>query len=366
MKILYIIPQITKRAGAEVFSVSLVEELLKNKDNELMMVVYYDGVDPSFKNLVNRLDNRIVFLHKKPGLDFKASHALSKVIRAFKPDVIHTNLFALLTLFLASRHRNTPIVHTVHSIAKSETTKADTFIRKRLLRSHRLTFVGISNEITKSIEQYYGLNQVETIYNGIKLQNPDFAEGFSNKDGSFTFIAVARFSPEKNLGLLVDAFDRISARHEDVRLLICGDGLQFEEIRQKIENMDKGNRITLFGAVPDVGPYLSQADCFVLSSIYEGNPISILEAMNYKLPIVAPVIGGIPDIVTDGKEGLLYKVSDEDALVDAMERAVSDPKAMALMGEAGFNKVQRFSIAETAKQYLGLYHKVANIQLKGE
>ena len=94
---------------------------------------------------------------------------------------------------------------------------------------------------------------------------------------------------------------------------------------------------------------------FVLGSLYEGNPITILEAMSVGLPIIAPNVGGIPDVVVDKKNGFLYEVNDSDGLIKCLDKITLDKTQLDEMSKQNMQKSQQFSIETCSKKYLNLF-----------
>jgi glycosyltransferase involved in cell wall biosynthesis len=113
------------------------------------------------------------------------------------------------------------------------------------------------------------------------------------------------------------------------------------------------------GSRSDVDRFLEAADFFVLPSDTEGLPLSVLEAMAHRLPVVATPVGGIPEIVTDGESGLLVPVNEPEALSSAIARLAQDPSLRHSLGEASFRAARdRFSFDAMARQYEALYYRL--------
>lgn len=117
---------------------------------------------------------------------------------------------------------------------------------------------------------------------------------------------VARFDNQKNQKLLVDAFHLFPDLQKNFELKFIGDGQNYEEIKDYTNKLSLDNNIKFLGFRNNVGAYLRQSDAFILSTHYEGLPISIIEAMSYGLPIVATRVGGIPEMVT-ADNGFLFE-----------------------------------------------------------
>lgn len=359
IKIVEIILSLSARGGAEVFFASLVEEMSKRENVEITVISLWDDIDPSF-NFIKDIP-RVSFYtcSKRRGPDFKAARTLRKIIKEVNPDIIHTHLSILLTYFLAFgfKKRKWKLFHTVHNVAHKESNKVTQFLREQYMKRDMIYFIGISNLITESIKEYHKRPPVKTIYNAIELK-PVVSD---NKQKEYDFICVAGFREQKNHKLLIKAFNRLYDNDNNLKLICLGDGPLFEEIKNMTEALPCHNNVIFAGAQKEVYPYLLNSKIFVLSSFYEGNPISILEAMNCGLPIVAPNIGGVPDVVTNGENGLLFPVNDEDSLVAACDTLLNE-KLRIEIGKNNKEKIKVFSMDNCVNEHFNYFAKVINIK----
>ena len=348
MKIVEIINELNSRAGAEVFFFNLCTAISKSA-NQLYVIVLFDDIDKSFKELAT-LDNvRFFSLHKKRGLDLAAAKRLRDLIVQIQPDIIHSHLDVTLTYFFAFgfKKRSWTLVHTVHNIAEKEASKLLRYIRNVFTKKRQLYFVGISDIISQTILDYYHDPIVATIYNGIPLK-----DSLPPMKIIYDFVCVARFSYQKNHFLLFNAFNTFWKKHKRATLLCIGDGELKEDLKNYLHTLDCYNSVTIHDSVDNVYPFLCSSRTFVLSSLYEGNPISILEALDVGLPIVAPRVGGIPDIVEDNENGILYAPNDLLGLVQALEQCYENNEFLLKTKEHNHKKVERFDINNVANDYL--------------
>lgn len=142
--------------------------------------------------------------------------------------------------------------------------------------------------------------------------------------GAKVILLVGRFSREKDHLTLLSALAdlRQSGRIPDPRLVLVGDGPERLRIEQAIHRLGLGGAVTLTGQVPSAEPYYGIADVAVLSSLSEGSPNALLEAMAVGVPIVATSVGGIPEIVRDGESALLVSPRDRDGMARALEQVL--------------------------------------------
>lgn len=199
--------------------------------------------------------------------------------------------------------------------------------------------------------------RLEVIPNGI-APDPWLARAPVQEDGAgtgrpCTAVMVSRLKEPKDPITLVKAWTQLGA---DRRLLLVGDGPMREQVEALVQGSGLGGRVTLLGTRQDVPALLSMADVFVLSSRWEGMPLSVIEAMMSGLPVVATDAGGVSEAVVHGETGLLVPAGDPDALALALARLLGDSELRQRMGEAGRRRaLERFTeermLAQTAAVY---------------
>jgi glycosyltransferase involved in cell wall biosynthesis len=162
--------------------------------------------------------------------------------------------------------------------------------------------------------------------------------------GGVRLISVGRLVWQKAYPLLLRACARLRERGVDLRLTIIGEGEERQALETLRDQLGLRDRVDLPGALAaaQVATALRAADLFVLSSVSEGFGMVLLEAMACGLPVVAPELNGLPEVVTDGDDGLLFRPGSDEALARAIEALVADPARRRHMGEAGLRKVLAF------------------------
>jgi glycosyltransferase involved in cell wall biosynthesis len=158
---------------------------------------------------------------------------------------------------------------------------------------------------------------------------------------------VARLEPEKGHRWLLSAWPSVVAAAPRSWLAIVGDGSLGEELRAQAATLPATarERVVFTGRRDDVAAITGELDIAVLPSLREAQGISILEAMARRRPVVASAVGGIPEVLTDGVDGILVPPADPAALADALARLSRSPSLRERIGEAGYRTVaERFSI----------------------
>lgn len=147
----------------------------------------------------------------------------------------------------------------------------------------------------------------------------------------------------KRVELLLEAVSRVGG----LRLVVAGDGPLRARVERAVDRLRLTGRVDLLGAVRDVPGLFARAELFVLSSAAENCPLSLLQAMACGLPVVATSVGGVPEVVRDGVDGLLVPADDVEALAEALRRLVADPDRRRRMGLAARVRIEDGYTIET-------------------
>jgi glycosyltransferase involved in cell wall biosynthesis len=173
-------------------------------------------------------------------------------------------------------------------------------------------------------------------------------------------LIVGRLSKEKDHITLIRALSQLQPRIGP-HLLIVGEGPNRSSIEQEIARLGLTEHVTLTGHQPSAEPYYGIADLAVLSSLSEGSPNALLEAMAAGVPAVATAVGGIPEIVQDGESALLVQPSDLEGMSAAMVRLLIDEPGLALeLAERSRTLVrERHTPEGRVRRLIGIYRSVA-------
>jgi glycosyltransferase involved in cell wall biosynthesis len=171
--------------------------------------------------------------------------------------------------------------------------------------------------------------------------------------------AVGRLSAEKGFDLLIRAVDRLLREGRDVCLWIAGEGEERPKLQALIAELGREDRIRLLGHVPDPKPFFESLDLFVLSSVREGLPNVVLEAMAMEVPVVATRIAGVPTLVEEGHSGLIVDPGSVEGLVQGIERLIDDPQLRDSVRQAARARVvSKFSFAQRMQKIVEIYNEV--------
>jgi glycosyltransferase involved in cell wall biosynthesis len=358
MKIVQVIPMFGL-AGAETMCENLTMELYR-EGHDVKVVSLYDF----HSSITDRLEEagiKVYYMGKKKGFDLSIVGKLTRLFHSINPDVVHSHLYSLkYVTFAASLAGIKGRIHTMHNIATKETTSNNQKLNYFFFHHMHVVPVSLSREIQKTVVKRYKLSvkQIPVIYNGIDLSKCIVKERYENNK-ELNYLHIGRFSPQKNHKLLIKAFEKVKKAIPEAMLTLVGDGEEVEEIHQLVNTLQLQNSVHFLGLQDNVYPILNQADVFVLSSSYEGMPMTIIEAMGTGLPVVSTDVGGISSMIENNKEGLLTKVN-EKSFADAMIQ-MRDSEQRKKMGNKGREKAKKFFSVETmTKHYVDLYSSRVN------
>ncbi len=217
-----------------------------------------------------------------------------------------------------------------------------------------------SNDLARLASETGVRREIEIIPHGISpaLAAPDRATSLRRslgiEPGQTVFVAVQRHCPIKEPAVFLDAWQRLA--RPDCRLILVGGGELEPVLRRRADMLNLGG-LTVVGEVPreDVITHLAVADVFVHHSHYESFGLGIVEAMQAGLPVIACAVGAVPEIVTDGVEGLLIPPLDPEAMAEAMARLADSATERARLGAAARERSSQFHWDRIVEQYERLY-----------
>ena len=191
----------------------------------------------------------------------------------------------------------------------------------------------------------------------IVIPNPlTYSHSFVSTLNNKTISAAGRLCHQKNYDLLIDSWLLVHHKYPDWHLNIWGDGPDRQRLRQKINNYNLDNSVFLKGYDNQILDKLATSSIFVLSSLYEGLPLVLLEAFSCGVPAVSTACPcGPKDIITEGKNGFLVPVGDKMALADRICRLIEDPNLREQMGGSALETSKQFSMDSIIHRWMSLF-----------
>jgi len=359
--------------GPAVIVAELMRGLDKSTFNQVLVTGYCDENEADYLDTVatDIKATRIAGLGRSVSLlaDLKAFFGLVSLIRKLKPDVIHTHtakagVLGRLASLLAGHGAvrvHTFHGHLLHGYFSSSITKVVVLIEKFLaLRTSVLIAIGTKVRDDLVAAGIGRANKYRVFFPGLPAPKPmgkgtaQSALGIGTEALYITF--VGRLTQIKRPDRLLDVAKECKARGIDVRFLVAGEGELFEssKLRCERENLN----VTFFGWRNDIDQIFAASDIAILTSDNEGIPLTLIQAAQAGLPIVATNVGSISDIVINESNGYLTGANAVE-MADAIEKLVRDAQLRKLLGEAGKARAdQYFSLERMLKDHSDLYRSL--------
>jgi len=307
-------------------------------------------------------------LGRVPGLrDPMAVRAIYRYLREARPDIVHTFLLtASLYGRLAAIAARVPIV-----IGTEVNIYADKKWHHR--GAERLLMAGTDCVIAsaESVKEFYvrqvGANpdRVDVIYNAVDFTalqasapRAELRARLNVPEPAIVAGVIARLTDQKGHAYLFDAVAN-EPKLAGVHVIVVGDGPLRETLERQVVERGLSGRVSFLGSRRDLGDLLAVMDIFVLPSLWEGLPLSLVLAMGAGLPVVSTSVAGIPEVVRDGKTGLLVPPADSRALAAALTRLVeSDAERQSLGAAAREYVLPRFGVERYVTSVVSLYGRL--------
>jgi len=311
-------------------------------------------------------------------VDWATMGALAKLIKSEGIDVVNAHHFmpAVYGYYGCKVVANKPLVFTAHSRWEIDQTAWKWRVAGGCLLSRIAVSIGVTADVSRAIQDVFRIrpSQVVTIENGVDLDL--FTEkrdarwlrrslGLSDED--VVLGIVANLKKVKNHLFLFRAFSLLGKEYERVKLLVIGQGFRGEadntedDLRSFVNDHGLRERVLFLGFRADVAELLHVLDVFCLTSLREGLPIGLIEAMAAGLPAVGTNVEGIRDVISADVDGCLVELGDVMGLKDALTRLISSREWRLRLGSAGQKKaVERYSLNRCVREYEQLFVSFTN------
>jgi sugar transferase (PEP-CTERM/EpsH1 system associated) len=331
----------------------------------------------AFADKITRPGVELYALHKQPGLGLGIHVKLFKLLRALRPAILHTYNFACAEYAVPAWAAGVRVrIHAEHGRDASDPQGLN---RKHNLLRRALVpwidrYVPVSHDLARWLQNVVNIPAAKSqlIMNGVDTVRftrnlPAATMPWAGADQPFVIGTVGRLQDVKDQATLIEAFALLCAARpaaqesKGLRLAIVGDGPLRARLEQKAQDAGVADLVWFAGARNDIPELMRSFDLFALSSIAEGTPVTLLEAMACGVPVVATAVGGIPEVVQDGVNGALVPASNAPALAEALGRYVDDRARVASHGAAAREKIERhYSVAAMVGAYTALYDQLCN------
>lgn len=352
-------------AGAEAVACHLFKGLTKFPDLELSAILLNEG---RLASEIRALGIAVDVLDEKSLSFFSILEKIKKILKQKAPHVIHSHRYkenilaylatkALKTISLIGTQHGMPeIVGKNANLKYRALSRFNFFILSRYFRNT----VVVSKDIRERFINEYGFSEekVVIIHNGVEI-----IERVPSRKETDVFIigSSGRYVPVKDYPLMVEVAKEVSKQIDRIHFELVGDGPERAKIQKLIKQYGLESICSLRGFVKDISSFYQSLGLYLNTSIHEGIPISVLEAMAHGLPVIAPRVGGLKEIIEDGVQGYLVEGrSPKDFADKCLELYENEPLRRRMACAAREKVAKEFSIDRMAEQYYHLYCNAAH------
>jgi glycosyltransferase involved in cell wall biosynthesis len=360
--------------GVERFTKELARQL---ETRGVRLVAVFSGLAQG--DVATYLQAKNLTLISVPGLDEaqppQALRAVFGIVRRLRPQVLHLHFVRFIgpLPWMARLCGVRQVLFTAHG------SDSPGFVPRRAALHKRLAvrLINAPLDCVTCVSEYslgallardlLPAGRFHRIYNGIEIPPMEntgdlgqrFRQRFGIRPDRTLITQVSWLIPEKGIADLLDAAYRVLAVHPQTHFAIVGDGPNRDEFQKKAAQLGIADSVTFTGMIEDPmgGGVYAACDIFCLASRWlEACPYVLTEAMAFEKPVVATAVGGVPELVEDGKTGLLSPAGDPESLAGHMIRLLEDPSLRLQMGRAGRKAAQeKFDLRESVAQFVSLY-----------
>ncbi|MGH7769049.1 MAG: glycosyltransferase family 4 protein [Candidatus Binatia bacterium] len=349
--IFHLLKSLKSDASVQILALSLNDDTLASKLRDIGVKTW---VIPEAENSFLQILLTAHRLFKGKGIDIIHSHGYKE------------NILAFLLAKLLSVGR---LIATLHGLPEPLRNGKGNSIKARLI--HGLDYGILGRSFTRIVpvslemrerlirEYRFSAEKIRVIRNGIASPPDGLCPGHPD-GGSFHIGTVGRLVPVKDFDLFLEVAAHMKGSDDGVKFSILGDGPLKEHLMRRARELGIEDSVEFLAARPDPFPYYRSLHLFLNTSLHEGIPLTLLEAMACGLPVVAPRVGGIPEVIEDGKQGLLVEQrTPADFARSCLEIVRSEGLRSAMGSSARERFADHFSSSRMASAYLDLYRESA-------
>ena len=366
IKVLEVINSL-KIGGAELLLRNFVIEAKKNNQYTVDVCTLYATNDAKNIEEIKKKNVRIWTLDLKNKYNIFSVIKIRNIIQREKYDIIHVHLFpasaivALSSLFLK---KSIVYLFTIHSTFNRRRSIKIFKIIDGLIYHRYVKIICISKQVQNSLIKWVPKikEKIEIIPNGIPMNSKSNDNPLMKK---YDVLFVGRLVQQKGIIFLLEAVSILQKKYKKIiRVAVVGDGPLKKELIKVCEELKIKDSVEFLGFQRDVDQIMRSSRVLVLPSLWEGFGLVLLEAMKNKLPIIATNVGGIPEIITDGHEGILVPKENPKILANSINRLLENSKLRNQFIQNAYKKVQNhYSIEKYTHNMFNLYSKMMSENL---
>lgn len=320
----------------------------------------------------------IIALGRRPGVDPLCMRRLARLWRRQRVDLVHAHQYTPFFYAACARawRRRPPVLFTEHGRWYPDYPRRRRILFNRLVLGRSDRVVGVGEAVRQALIHNEGIpaHRVGVIYNGVDVAafgSPAPRRAAARRElglaeDDFVIVQVARLDHLKDHATAIRTIGRVARQVPGARLLLAGEGPQQAVIEAEVRARRVEGHVRLLGLRGDVPTLLRAADLCLLTSISEGIPVTLIEAMAARLPVVATSVGGVPEVVRARETGFLAAPGDDAGLAEAVVRLAGDPALRRAMGDAGHRRAcEVFSEQRMHEEYAACFDEMLGFGVAG-
>ena len=363
IKILYVIDSMTKD-GAESQLLKTVDRLPPARYEVSVVLSRTEGERlrelaalPCVREIATLTgkDRRMRLLEK--------AFALGGIVNAIKPDIVHSWLWYSNFLCGLSRKfglwRQIPFIASQRGDYHARYGKFRLWLTEKLIYNTANVLLTNSTQIQRNLHQRYPDKNIVSIPNLLELPTETWSPPHTCRSEEKLIVSVGRFASEKGHRYLIEALNMLDREKVAWRCTFLGEGELETDLRSHTAAHGLSEWVAFPGFCEDVFSVLLMADVFVLPSLHESSPNALIEAMGIGMPCIASNVGGVVDLIEDGKNGLQVPPQDPAALAAALHRVLSEPDLASELGRNARATIQeKFDSAGSIQKLEDIYRQL--------
>ncbi len=363
-RILFLIDQLVDSGGAERAASALAMHL--PRDRFEVWICSTRRANPAVVAALTKAGVRHRHIGRRSRWDVHRLAALVALVRRERFDILHAHMFGSnLWGTLIGRACRVPVVIAHEHTWSFEGEPLRKWLDGRVIGRLATRFIAVSAldaERMVSVE-HVPAKKIVMIPNAYVPRLEPVASDLRSELGIDTttplIAVISVLRPQKALSVLLDAFSGVLDALPDAHLAIAGDGRCRNELERQTRELGLAERVHFLGERRDVDSILRTADVAAMSSDFEGTPLVAYECVANRIPLVATAVGGLPDIIKDGRTGLLVPPRDPAALANALISLLTDPARRDRIAAAAAERWDEFTIEVAARRFATLYETLA-------
>jgi glycosyltransferase involved in cell wall biosynthesis len=350
--------------GAEAVILNLSSAMKALPGHQSILGVFANSIQPNLQ-LHETAVNTGIESHIIPcsgQLDLRVPKKIRSLAQTTQADLIHAHGYkADVYAWLAFRGAATPLVSTCHTWYDNDLALRLYGALDRFTLRRFDAVVAVSDDVrARLLHAGVAPQKIALIRNGIDLRPfaaaPSQRAARRSSSTPLTIGLVGRLSPEKGVDIFLRAAEEIAQRRPGTKFVVAGDGPDRASLEQLIAQLNLSGTASLLGRTSDMPAFYSSIDILVSASRQEGLPIALLEGLAGGLPLVATSVGAVPQIVQNGRTGLLVQAGDPHALAEAICTLTDDVTLRNALGQAAQQRIaDEFSATRMTSDYLAIY-----------